>query len=164
MIDVENVPAELLLLSGSRLCMGTVILTAGGAAMFGTVLLRNNAGTGVIARIIMIDVGSASGTLVLGPTLNSAAAAGAEAFADTRVFGEGTALKIQGSTNNLVFGSNFWNPLTDASGRYTWEPPAAIAVIAPGAAFSIGNATANLGITVNLLWIERQAQPSELNL
>jgi len=164
MIDVENVPAELLLLSGSRLCMGTVILTAGGAAMFGTVLLRNNAGTGVIARILMIDVGSASGTLVLGPTLNSAAAAGAEAFADTRVFGEGTALKIQGSTNNLVFGSNFWNPLTDASGRYTWEPPAAIAVIAPGAAFSIGNATANLGITVNLLWIERQAQPSELNL
>jgi len=164
MIDVENVPAELLLLAGSRLCMGRAFLLAGGPAFFSTMLLRNDARTGVVARLIHINVSSSSGQLVMGPTTNSDTLLGGEAFADTRVFGEGTALKIQGSNNNLVFGSAFWNPATDASARYVWEPPAAIAVIAPGAAFSVSNQTADLGITVSWLWIERQAQPSELNL
>jgi len=164
MIDVENVPAELLLLSGSRLCMGRASLAAGGATFFSTMLLRNSGGTGVVARLIAVNVTSESGQLVMGPTLNSNTLLGGEAFADTRVFGEGTALKIQGNNNSLVTGPAFWNPATDASDSYNWEPPAAIAVIAPGAAFSVGNQTSNLGMTVSWLWIERQAQPSELNL
>lgn len=164
MIDVENVPAELLLLSGSRLCIGTGLLGAGGAAFFGVQLLRNAPKSGVIARLIEINVTAPPGTIVMGPTLNSAAAIGAEAFADTRVFGEGTALKIQGNNNNLVVGSNFWAPSTDADSTYTFRPPAAISVIAPGAAFSVGNGTANEALRVNWLWIERQAQSSELNL
>ena len=164
MIDVENVPAELLLLSGSRLCMGTALLGAGGATFFGQMLLRNDAESGVIARLIEIDVTSPAGTIVLGPTLNSDTAIGVQAFADTRVFGEGTALKIQGSNNNLVFGSLFWAPSTAPDGRYVWRPPAAISVIAPGSAFSVSNGSDNESLRVNFLWIERQAQPSELNL
>jgi len=164
MIDVENVPAELLLLSGSRLCMGTALLGAGGAGMFGIMLLRNAGNSGIIARLMEVNVTAADGTIVLGPTLNSDTAIGAEAFADTRIFGEGTALKIQGSNNNLAFGSNFWAPTTDADSIYVWRPPAAISVIAPGTAFSVGNGAANVALRVNFLWLERAAQPSELNL
>lgn len=164
MLDVENVPAELLLLSGSRLCMGTALLGAGGAGNFGTILLRNSGGSGVIARLLEVNVVGASGSLVLGPTQNSDVALGGEAFADTRVFGEGTALKIQGSNTNLVFGANFWTPTGAPDAKYNWRPPAAISVITPGNAFSVGNATSNESLRVNFLWIERQGQPSELNL
>ena len=164
MLDVENLPAELLLLSGSRLCMGTALLGAGGALNFGIILLRNNAGSGIIVRLVEINVTAAAGTIVLGPTQNSDTLLGGEAFADTRIFGEGTAAKIMGSNNNLVFGSNFWAPTTNLSNTYTWKPPSGIAVIAPGAAFSVGNGSANIALRVNFLWIERQAQPSELNL
>jgi len=164
MIDVENVPAELLLLSGSRLCMGTALLGAGGATFFGQMLLRNNAGSGVVVRLIEVNVTATQGTIVLGPTQNSDTVIGVTAFADTRVFGEGTAAKIQGSNNNLVAGSTFWAPTTDAANSYTWRPPAAIAVIAPGGSFGVGNGGADVALRVNFLWIERQAQPSELNL
>jgi len=164
MFDVENMPAELLLLAGTRLCMGTALLGAGGALMFSTMLLRNAADSGVIARLIHVDIVTGNATLVLGPTLNSDTAIGDEAFADTRIFGEGTALKIQGSNNNLVFGAQFWSPSSSPNSRYIWEPPVAISVIAPGSAFSIGTSAANASLRVNWLWTERQAEPSELNL
>jgi len=164
MLDVENLPAELQLLAGSRLCMGTGLLGAGGATFFGTMLLRNNAGSGIIARLIEVNVVATAGSIVLGPTQNSDTPLGGEAFADTRIFGEGTALKIQGSNNNLVFGANFWTPRTDADNIYSWSPPSSIAVISPGNAFSVSNGAANVALRVNWLWLERQAQPSELNL
>lgn len=164
MFDVENVPAELLLLSGARLCMGSALLGAGGATFFGHILLRNQGGSGMIARLLEVNVTAPAGTLVLGPTQNSDTPIGATAFADGRVFGEGTALGIQGSNNNLVIGSAFWLPTTAADGKYVWQPPAAIAVITPGNAFSVSNGSDNESLRVNFLWIERQAQPSELNL
>lgn len=164
MFDVENVPAELLLLSGSRLCMGNLFLAAGGATFFSTGLLRNNAGSGVIARLIEINVTAVQQNIALGPTLNSAAATGTRAFVDGRVFGEGTALVTQGSNNTLVVGSLFYTINTGSDGTIIYRPPAAVAVISPGTAFSVGCALADTALNLSFLWIERQAQPSELNL
>jgi len=164
MLDVENVPAELLLLQGSRLCMASVPIGAGGPGFFSTVILRNSGGSGALGRLIEVHVESASTTVVFGPTQNSNSAAGARAFADTRVFGEGTVLVTQGNNNLLALGSDFWRVNTNPQGTYVWRPPAAISVIAPGGGFQVTNNSADVALQVNFLWIERQAQPSELNL
>lgn len=164
MFDVENVPAELLLLAGTRLCIGTVFQTAGGAGLFSTAILRNNLGTGVIARLIEIHVIFAGADAVFGPTLNSDTASGSAAFTDTRVFGEGTALVTQGNNNLAVVGSTFWVGGMSADNNYVWTPPPAIGVIAPGSGFQVTGNLANTAIRVNFMWLERVAQPSELNL
>jgi len=164
MIDVENVPAELLLLSGTRLCMGTAFLGAGGAGMFSTFFLANPAASGVIARVMTIAI-RALGTqeIVIGPSQNSSAAIGATAFSDTRVFGEGTVLGIQGANNNLAVGSTFFKFSHLANGTTFFEPPAAIAVLAPGGRLSVGG-DENAGLDCSFIWVERVAQPSELSL
>ena len=164
MIDVENVPAELLLLYGTRLCMGTVLEAAGGATFISHAILRNPGNSGFLGRLIEINISSTAGNLVFGPTQNSAAASGTSAFADGRVFGEGTALKTQGDNNLLVVGSTFWVANTDADNTYVWHPPVGIGVITPGTGFQVTNNADNTALRVNFLWVERQAQPSELNL
>jgi len=164
MIDVENVPAELLLLSGSKLAMGRVNLIAN-VGFFGTALLRNNGGSGVLGRVMEVEIFSTtSQRVVIGPTLNSAAAQGARAFADGRVFGQGTTLITQGVNTNLVQGSDFYRVSVDGVESHTWRPPGAAMIISPGTALSVSPTTANTDITVSFVWVERVAQPSELNL
>jgi len=164
MIDVEQVPAELLALSGARLCMGSTKLSAGGVATFGVHLLRNNAGSGMVARLMQVVVQAAQQTINMGPTQNSGTLGGVRAFADTRLFGEGTALKTMQDNTGLVTGSLFFRYNTDSDAQMVWHPPAAIAVITPGNSFSVANGIADSSLAVSWLWIERQAQPSELNL
>ncbi len=164
MFDVENVPAELLLLSGSRLCAGNIFVGAGGATFFSTTLLRNPAGTGIIARLIEVSVIAVQQNIVLGPTTDTAAILGLETFLDTRILGEGTALFVQGTNTIAAVGALFYTINTGADAAIIYRPPAAIAVIAPGTAFSIGAGLADTAIQVSYLWIERVAQPSELNL
>ena len=163
MIDVENVPAELLLLSGSRLCSGTASLAAN-AGFFGQLFLRNPANSGVIARLMVIEIIISAQTVFFGPTQNSSVALGGEAFLDTRVFGEGTTLKLEGNNNFLAPNVNFWQQRSLLDLTLSYRPPVAISVIAPGAAFSFGPALANQSITASWMWIERTAEPSELNL
>jgi len=165
MIDVENVPAELLLLSGSKLAMGRANLIGGGATFFGIAFLRNNGATGVLGRVMEIEVFSTTAQRILiGPTQNSAAAVGATAFADGRVFGEGTTLVTQGANNNLVSGSDFYRLGIDGIESKTWRPPGAGMVISPGTALSVSATVDNTDLTVSFVWVERIAQPSELNL
>jgi len=163
MIDVENVPIELLVLSGARLAMGTVIQNAN-VGFFGTVILRNNVGSGVVARLLEIECGVVGANVAFGPTQNTDSASGATAFLDGRVFGEGTALITQGNNNLLSPGSTFWVQGDDAGNSIKLRPPGGLAVITPGNAFQCGPTVANVAIRANFLWIERQAQPSELNL
>ena len=127
-------------------------------------ILRNRAGTGQLARITSIQaISSAGDDIVVGPTQNTLAAAGASAFSDTRVFGEGTALQLQGANNLLVVGSDFYR-FRVSTAQFVLVLPPAIAVIAPGAGLSISSGTADLALTVSVTWVERVAQPSELNL
>lgn len=165
MFDVENVPAELLLLSGSRLCMARTFTAAGGAGKFGVHLLRNNGDTNAVARLMQVSiaVGVDQG-IVCGPTQNSGTAQGTRAFADGRVFGEGTTLVTQADNTGLVPGSTFFEFDAALGQTNFWEPPSAIGVITPGTAFSVGNNSSNVALTVSWLWIERVAQESELNL
>jgi len=165
MIDVENVPAELLVLAGTRMCMGRTRTVAGGATFFGIHFLRNNAATGVVATLLAIIVGFDVATRYnIGPSLNSGTPGGSRAFTDGRVFGEGTALVTMQDNNSLVSGSTFATLRTTPEGHRFFEIPKAIAVITPGTSFSVSNGVADEGLEVSWFWQERQAQPSELNL
>jgi len=165
MIDVENVPAELLLLAGTRLCLGTVAIGSGGAGNFTHTFLRNPGGTGAIARLLLVAVwSSVVQTFHFGITQNSDDAAGDTAFADGRVFGEGTVLQTQGNNNLLVTGPTFFRKRHDANFDTVFEPPVAAAVLSPGTAFIVSSDTSNSGHNASFVWIERVAQPSELNL
>ncbi len=165
MIDVENVPGKLLLLGGTRLCMGRTSTAGGGAGNFGIHLLRNNAGSGVVATLTALVVGFGVGSnFNLGPTENSGTPGGTRAFVDGRVFGEGTALITQQDNNSLVTGSLFGTITADAQGFVYFEVPKALGIITPGNAFSVSNATANEALRVTWFWRERQALESEFNL
>ena len=164
MFDVENVPSELLLLMGSKMAMGRVTQTPGGASFFSFALLRNNGGSGVIARVTSVRVFSTTiQRFVIGPTLNSDSASGNTAFTDGRVFGEGTALVTQGNNNALTFGSDFYRVAVQ-TGDTVWSPPGAGMIITPGTALSVSAGATNTDIQVSFTWIERAAQPSELSL
>jgi len=165
MLDVENLPAELLLLSGSRLCLGTVAIGSGGAGNFTHTFLRNPGGSGVVARVVQVGVWSSIvQTFHFGITTNSDVASGDTAFADGRVFGEGTVVVTQGNNNLLVTGPTFFRKRHDTNFDTVFEPPVACAVLSPGTAFIVSSDTNNSGHNTSFVWIERQAQPSELNL
>lgn len=165
MIDVENVPAELLILMGSRLCMGTAAFAAGGVGNFAQVFLRNPGASGSLLRLVSVSAwSSGQTTLVLGPTQNSSTPVGNRAFVDGRIFGEGTVGIIQGRNNFLAAGSTFFRIRLRAQVAAIWEPPTGMAVITPGTAFSVGTETDDESLEVGFLWVERVAQPSELNL
>lgn len=165
MLDVENIAAELLVLSGSRLCMGTITLVAGGVGFFSTAFLRVNGGAGIVARVIDVyHVPETSQIINIGPTQNSSADTGVEAYSDGRVFGQGTVAKVQGNNNFLSAGSAFYRPRSRDSIGFRLENYRGFAVVTPGTALSVSNTVDNLGMDVSFMWIERQAQPSELNL
>lgn len=163
MINVEDPPAELLMLGGSRLCMGRVELAAGGAGNFVQVLLRNPAGSGQLARIVQVSVlVTTAQEIVCGPTLNSLAAVGTTAFADLRLFPQVPSMVTQGVNTGLVAGSTFFSFDTQNNAVNVWEPPVACGVIVPGTAFGVGSNVSNLAATISFLWVERTALESEL--
>ena len=166
MFDVENVPPELLLLGGSRLCMGTLRVAAGGGAFFSTIQLQNPFDSGFIMRCtgVIVRLG-VSGRVNMGPTQNTLSQSqGATAFADSRVFGEGTVGAIQGANNNLVTGSTFLSFNSLSTESFILTPPAGLTVLAPGGRFEVSTEVANDVLLVSFLWVERIAEPSELNL
>ena len=164
MFDVENVPPELLLLMGSRLCLGGEVLDAAGATLINQAMLRNPGGSGAILTLLSIRVSDpTSQDFVWGPTLNTLAVASPTAFSDTRVFGEGTVGQVLNEpllVPGPIFGAQF---VTGGRG-FEIAVPRGLAVIAPGAAFSISSTVANLPMSFCFTWVERTAQPSELNL
>jgi len=165
MFDVENVPAELLLLAGTRLCMGTISSAAGGVGFFSQTIIRNPAQSGVVGRIIAIDARiDVVGNIVIGPSENSLTSGGARAFADTRVFGEGTTLVLEQANNLLSAGSTFYVIRDQLIEGVKFEPPGGIAVLAPGGGLQVSPQGSDRGITASYIWVERVAQPSELNL
>ena len=165
MIDVENVPAELLVLSGTRLAMGTIFLGAGGAGFFSKAMLRNPGQSGALIRVLVVNARlSVAGNILLGPSQNTFGTAGTQAFADGRVFGEGTVGRVLGLNNDLVAGSTFFRIRDQVIEGVNWQPPVAPMVISPGTALEVSAGSDNVAIAVSFLWVERVAQPSELNL
>ena len=161
-LEVENVPAELLILQGTFLAMGRGGRN-GAAPFFSQVMLRNPGESGQIMTIVEIRVFSGTAQLIsLGPTLNTLANLSVGARGDTREFPNGPTGEVR-TEDLLVPGPSFYTAHVFDT-EAVIHPPLAMAVLGPGTAFSVSTSLANTDIQVSFLWKERGAEGSELNL
>lgn len=163
-LDVENVPAELLLLMGSRLCMGRITIAAGGAGNFSQAIL-NRPSSNAIGRVIAVTIsGGTAQQYLFGPTQQGAGPlAGSQGFSDTRVFGQGTIFQVTGFNNLLVGGGGLYGVRVPVGESENFIIPNGMGVLGPTGGFAVSCTAANSILEAHFLWVERTAQPSELN-
>ena len=165
MIDVENVPGELLRLAGTRLCYGGGSI-AGVAAESARGQLFNPADSGHLVIITSIFFGTAGDTVLRwgSNTVALSVALSTQLFRDTRDLSpiRPIAEVRSDSTVALAEGTNQARLL--AISTLKLSDPNGVVVLAPGTGFEIGAVTQNNAINFSFNWRERVAEVSELNL
>jgi len=165
--DVENMPGELQLLAGTRLCLGGGTLAAAGGVS-PTAVLENPADSGILATIERVDSGSSSNRTVRWGVQNgfraTAVAIGTEDFRDVRLFSpdQPTCNVRQIAEAPLANGTN--QARAAAQTTFTLQSENSICVLPPGTSFEIGVTGNNIDIFYGFLWRERVAEQSELNV
>lgn len=161
--DVENMPAELLLLSGTRIAFGGGTL-AGAAGTAPKMQLFNPAGSDHLITLTSV-IASCDNGIVLrwGRTLTALSSGiGTETFRDSRLIITGlpvgeirqeAAAALATATNQTLVLAN--SPL------YISDPNDLI-VLAPGEGWEIGSGNNNVQIYTSFVWRERTAEQSEL--
>lgn len=164
-IDVENMPGELLRLSGTRLCLGggTLGATAGQPSVG---ILENPADSGVLVTLERVDF-AATTTVTINYGVNNGlragtATLGTEQFRDTRdVSPEVPTANVRTADNgNFALLAAQARALT--STNWFLDPNNSVCVLAPGTSFEIGPSVANITIIFAFTWRERVAEQSEL--
>lgn len=165
MIDVENVPGELLLLMGTRICQGAVTIT-GAAGQAGRVQVFNPVGSGFIITVTSIIASYTSNALVRIGTTTTAltTGVGTETFRDRRLLATSRPVgQIRSLSSVALTGANLlFRTLATTPVKLT--DPNGLAVLPPGTGYEIGTGTLAIETAASFLWRERVAQPSELNL
>jgi len=163
-IDVENVPGELLILGGTNLGMGASNLT-GAVGEIPKIQVFNPAGSNAIVTVTRIDVTSNStGLFNIGvaaiPLTDGIAT---QVFRDSRkgfinrpVAGMFQESSAPGVDANAIIGHlvNQDTVIQDDRGLF---------VLGPGTGVSVGHQVTNTKIRVTFWWRERPAETSELN-
>lgn len=165
MFDVENMPAELLLLSGTRLCIGGGVVT-GVSAESTTAQLFNPADSGILATITSVIIAAQTTGIVrwgVVPVVRGVAV-GTETFSDTRlgVVAQPVCDIREDSAVALADGTMQTRVLANTS--LTIANQNAVAVLGPGTGFEIGLTTNNQDLNFAFQWRERVAERAELNL
>jgi len=163
--DVENLPAELLFLSGTRIGMGVGILQPN-VAFTSKVQLFNPAESGHIitvtkALIVVPLAGAEIRAAVSEPALLTDA--GGAQLRDTRV---GVSVPSVGQIRTEQVVTSIvpsWNFNVAENVPYTLEDENSLAVLAPGTGYTIGTRLINRALTVNFFWRERAVLESELS-
>lgn len=164
--DVEQAPAELLALGGTRMAMGRSSVPPAGAGLFTQSMLLNPVGSNAIITLLSITAqasglaGYAAGiTQNVYTNLNAANTA----FADGRLFPDRPVGEVRDDAL-LVQGVEFFLISPAVMDSAYFQPPKAIAVLTPGSAFSVSTRIANVSLFSAYTWIERPAEESELSL
>ena len=164
MIDVENVPGELLLLGGTQISYGSHI-NIPGAANAAQVQLFNVADSGKIVTITKVMFSSFNVVTARLGISNTAVgtATNAETFRDSRL-----PVASQPATQMRFFSDptpadpqiqiRILNNVT-----FSLEDPNGVCVLSPGFGFHVGLDTLNATLVCSFLWRERTAEASELN-
>ena len=164
MVDVERVPAELLLLGGTQLAMGQT-RTAAAAALFAQSMLRNPAGSGNIITVTQVAIFSPTAQQArAGLTLNTLANAGTKTIRDGRRGPAGQPVGDVLEEGLLVAGPLFFRFQLNGTDTYILEADNALAVLPPGTAYEVSSGLANADLNVGWMWRERPAEESELSL
>ncbi len=162
MIDVENLPAELLFLAGWRpgFSTQTVGATVGETSRFG---LFNRAGTGRIVVVTDAWLDGSAGTIAYTTSatqLSGGAASGT--LRDTRAGAtQGTSAFVgsQQTGNTQQRG----RLVLEAGVTFHHHAENGIAVLSPGTGFEYGTVADNVVLNGTIFWRERAALSSELN-
>jgi len=165
MLDVENVPGELLLLGNTDICLGSASVQGAGGEQ-GNVSLFNPDNSGKIVTISYVYVTTSSvQTIRMGLAAGSTGiAVGSETFRDLR---RGFVSRPVGAIFSEAGGTITVPDLqmrTVANAQIELEDRNSIAVLPPGTRFEVGSDTVATLILVNFLWRERPASESELNI
>jgi len=165
MIDVENLPAELYRLSGTRLCFGGGLINAV-AGQSPRAMLFNPVDSGILVTVTQAELSTSSGTTTVRwgvRDVSLGGAVGSERFRDTREFtpDEPTAQVHLVASVTLAGATNQARNLNNV--RFILEPRNSIAVLAPGTGFEMGLALQNATMHFGFYWRERTAEQSELN-
>lgn len=163
-MDIERVPAELLILGGTQVVMGSSRAGAV-AATFPHVSVRNPLESGNILTISSVQLFStASQLLNIALSENVLPVAGTQEIRDGR----------RGVTSEPVGRSEIDNPLVvgpaggtlrlQALEPFLWFDPNGIAVLPPGISLIISANQVNTSLEAGWLWRERPAEESELSL
>jgi len=163
-MDVERVPAELLLLGGTQICIGTVSQVAV-AAQFAQQMLRNPGGSGNIVTVTQVAIfSSVAQRARAGLTLTTFATAGTQTIRDGRRGPGGVPVGQILTDSLLVAGPLFYQYSLNGADSFVLKDENGVAVLPPGTAFAVSNGIANADMTTGWMWRERPAEESELSL
>ncbi len=163
--DLENIPAELMVLGGWRLAMrGTDI--GGVAAQDNASQLFNPAGSGKIITLERVDI-SAGGSIRVRFRLDTTALASSNGFGQFRDARAGDAI-TDAAVGNTRIQANLSiaaisTLLMVASRVVTLEDPKGLVVLMPGNGFTVGTVGVNTRLVVSYWWRERVAEAAELS-
>lgn len=163
--DVENVPAELLILGGTHMAGGHSDEVAV-AALFQLSQLFNPVDSGTIITLLSVGVDSAD--TVIGMGINDGSFTNNNPttvdFTDGRLLSAAAPVgQVRDETAGAI-GVRTYLLRRELFTTNFFEPPKAVAVLSPGTGWSVTCLTVNVRLTVNYTWIERPAEQSELSL
>lgn len=164
-VDVERIPAELLILGQTDLGSGAQSVTAAvGELPF--IQLFNPTGTGKLVTVTQLWISTIGVTTIVIASNNTeeGAAINTEVFRDRRrsilnrpaaVMRSGS--KVAGINGNFRF-------IIGANSPVFIKDPNELGILAPGSGLAVGGSSAAGRIDVTFLWRERAAEQSELDL
>jgi len=163
-IDVENVPGELLILGQTALCIGSTSIVAA-PGEFPVVQLFNPTGSGNIIAVDRIDIGTTSTqTLAFGMNNAQEPGAGFKQFLDARKGLFPLPIGEIGADSNVAAQVGVGRWAVTGSVPFSVQPPRTAAVLSPGTGVNIGGFAATTSLFVTFWWRERVGEASELNL
>jgi len=163
MLDLENLPHELLALSNTQTVFSTLIVQPV-AAEFSQAQLFNPGGSSTIVIPSSVWIAGSSGGVAWELTETQISPGGFSGqFRDTRSgFGLESAGKVSADTNAVLIGQRGRLNVLGTESFHLWDDNG-IAVLAPGTGIIFSQATVNTSLIVTFFWREREALQSELN-
>jgi len=163
-LDVERVPGELLLLQGTRLCVGATVVNSG-VGFSPRIQLFNPVDSGFIIALTQLWLAHDEVT-----TLRMAATfialttgVGTEVFRDRRLpIGARPVGQIRTQSSVAQTGANF-QLRVQANTAAIVDDVNTLGVMPPGSGFEVGAAPTDSQLIATFIWRERVAEPSELN-
>lgn len=164
-LDVENVPGELLLLMGTTIGFGGGVLAAV-AAQSGKFQLFNPVGSGKLVTITKVYfVCQATGPVRWATsTIAFGAGIGTETSRDTRRIAADQPIANVRQLSAVAAAGAISQIRNPADTPFILSDRNGVAVLAPGTGFEIGSAVLNASTAGSFQWRERVAEPSELNV
>lgn len=165
MIDVENVPGELLRLSGTFIAFGGASIT-GAAGQSGRVQLFNPLQSGNIVTVSHVDIAvDTTQTVRYGVgTIALTTGVATQVHRDTRTpVTQRPVGEIRRQSSVALAPATGQIPLL-ANTPWRLEDPNSIAVLLPGSGFEVGASVNVTQVFVTFFWRERAAQESELSV